>query len=116
MTKRLILVATIVGALAAPAVARADTVTEWNQNASTALMVTAAQGPQLSVPNMAMVHGAVYDAVNAIGGGYGGVQDALAPRADAAGDVRCAVRRVAHGNPGRRTQDARDRGRQCRSG
>jgi hypothetical protein len=72
MTKRLILVATIVGALAAPAVARADTVTEWNQNASTALMVTAAQGPQLSVPNMAMVHGAVYDAVNAIDGAYVG--------------------------------------------
>src|SRR5829696_7046416 len=72
MTKRLMLVATIVGALAAPAVARADTVTQWNQNASTALMVTAAQGPQLSVPNMAMVHGAVYDAVNAIDGGHEG--------------------------------------------
>ena len=35
-------------------------------------MVTAAQGPQLSVPNMAMVHGAVYDAVNAIDGGHEG--------------------------------------------
>jgi hypothetical protein len=72
MTKRLLLVAAIVGALAAPAVARADTVTEWNQNASTALMVTAGQGPQLSVPNMAMVHGAVYDAVNAIDGAHEG--------------------------------------------
>ena len=72
MTKRLILVAAMVGVLAAPAVARADTVTQWNLNASTAFMVTAAQGPQLSVPNMAMVHGAVYDAVNAIDGGYEG--------------------------------------------
>ena len=33
-------------------------------------MVTAAQPPQLSVPHMAMVHGAVYDAVNAIDGGH----------------------------------------------
>ena len=72
MKKRFMLVAAVVGALTAPAVARADTVTEWNQNASTAFMVTAAQGPQLSVPNMAMVHGAVYDAVNAIDGGYEG--------------------------------------------
>ena len=32
----------------------------------------AAQPPQLSVPHMAMVHGAVYDAVNAIDGGHEG--------------------------------------------
>ena len=37
-----------------------------------AFMVTAGQGPQLSVPHMAMVHGAVYDAVNAIDGGHEG--------------------------------------------
>ena len=30
------------------------------------------QGPQLSVPHLAMVHGAVYDAVNAIDGGHEG--------------------------------------------
>src|SRR5215216_1449021 len=52
--------------LAAPAVARADSVTEWNLNASNAIFVTAAQPPQVSVLHMAMVHGAVYDAVNAI--------------------------------------------------
>ncbi|NUT54563.1 MAG: vanadium-dependent haloperoxidase [Thermoleophilia bacterium] len=72
MTRRLMLVAAILGALAAPAVARADAVTQWNLNAATALMVTAGQGPQVSVPNMAMVHGAVYDAVNAIDGGHQG--------------------------------------------
>jgi hypothetical protein len=72
MTKRFMLVAAVTAALAAPAVARADTVTQWNLNAATALMVTAGQGPQVSVPNMAMVHGAVYDAVNAIDGGYEG--------------------------------------------
>jgi VCPO second helical-bundle domain len=50
--------------------ARADAVTEWNLNASNALFATAAQPPQVSVPHLAMVHGAVYDAVNAIDGGH----------------------------------------------
>ena len=58
--------------LAAPAVASADTVTQWNQNAATALYVTAAQPPNVSVLHMAMVQGAVYDAVNAIDGGHEG--------------------------------------------
>jgi hypothetical protein len=51
---------------------RADTVTEWNLNATNALMVSAAQPPQVSVAHMAVVHGAVYDAVNAIDGGHEG--------------------------------------------
>jgi hypothetical protein len=55
-------------ALVAPAVGSADTVTQWNQNAATALYVTAAQPPNVSVLHMAMVQGAVYDAVNAIDG------------------------------------------------
>jgi hypothetical protein len=55
-------------ALAAPAVGSADTVTQWNQNAANALYVTAAQPPNVSVLHMAMVQGAVYDAVNAIDG------------------------------------------------
>jgi hypothetical protein len=59
-------------AAAAPAVARADTVTQWNQNAANALYVTAAQPPNVSVLHMAMVQGAVYDAVNAIDGGHEG--------------------------------------------
>ncbi len=64
----LVLVAVL--ALAAPAVARADTVTDWNANASNALMTTAAQAPTVSTIHMAMVQGAVYDAVNAIDGQY----------------------------------------------
>jgi PAP2 superfamily len=56
----------------AAAPARADTVTDWNLNAANALIVTAGQPPQLSVPHLAMVHGAVYDAVNAIDGGHEG--------------------------------------------
>jgi len=52
--------------------ARADTVTEWNLNATNALIAGAAQAPHVSVPHLAMVHGAVYDAVNAIDGGHEG--------------------------------------------
>jgi PAP2 superfamily len=59
-------------ALAMTSPARADTVTEWNLNASSAIFATAGQPPQLSVPHLAMVHGAVYDAVNAIDGGHDG--------------------------------------------
>jgi hypothetical protein len=43
---------------------------EWNEIASTAIMTTAAQPPHVAVISMAMVQGAVYDAVNAIDGGY----------------------------------------------
>jgi hypothetical protein len=53
-------------ALAAPAVARADTVTDWNLIASTTIVVNAGQPPPVSVLSFAMVQGAVYDAVNAI--------------------------------------------------
>src|SRR5829696_6562398 len=63
------LLAAVAVLLAVAAPARADTVTEWNLNATNALIVGAAQPPQISVPHLAMVHGAVYDAVNAIDGG-----------------------------------------------
>jgi hypothetical protein len=64
------IVAVLAFAVASPA--HADTVTEWNMNAASAIFVTAGQPPQVSVPHMAMVHGAVYDAVNAIDGGHEG--------------------------------------------
>ncbi|MGZ4418632.1 MAG: hypothetical protein ACXVRV_10700 [Gaiellaceae bacterium] len=56
-------------ALGAPAVARADAVTEWNINATTAIL---ASGPtsHASTLSFAMVQGAVYDAVNGIDRGY----------------------------------------------
>jgi hypothetical protein len=55
--------------LGAPAVARADAVTQWNINAQSAIL---AAGPtsHVSTLSFAMVQGAVYDAVNAIDGGY----------------------------------------------
>jgi hypothetical protein len=69
MLRRVLAAATTgLAVLAAPAVASADTVTQWNQNAANALYVTAAQPPNVSVLHMAMVQGAVYDAVNAIDG------------------------------------------------
>jgi hypothetical protein len=55
---------------AAPALARADTVTDWNGYASTAIVATAAQPPPVAVLSFAMVQGAVYDAVNAIDRGH----------------------------------------------
>ena len=48
-----------------PAAAR-DTVTEWNLEAVNALVGTAGQSPTVSTVHLAMVHGAVYDAVNSI--------------------------------------------------
>ncbi len=64
-----LLIAPALSALAAT-VARADAVTDWNLIASNAIVVTAGQPPPVSVLHFAMVHGAVYDAVNAIDRGY----------------------------------------------
>ena len=57
-------------ALAVSAPARADTVTDWNAIASTAIVSTAGQSPQAATLSFAMVQGAVYDAVNAIDRGH----------------------------------------------
>src|SRR5215218_5234295 len=57
-------------AVAVSAPARADTVTDWNAIATTAIVTTAAQSPQASTLSFAMVQGAVYDAVNAIDRGH----------------------------------------------
>ncbi len=54
----------------APAHARADTVTDWNGYASTAIVTNAGQPPPVSALSFAMVQGAVYDAVNAIDRGH----------------------------------------------
>jgi hypothetical protein len=53
-------------ALSASASAEADTVTDWNANAVSSLVGTAGQSPTVSTVHLAMVHGAVYDAVNSI--------------------------------------------------
>jgi hypothetical protein len=64
-TIRLVLVAAAF-ALAAPVSARADAVTDWNTQATTALITNAGMTPPVTAIHLAMVHGAVYDAVNAI--------------------------------------------------
>jgi hypothetical protein len=58
-----LLAAVAAAALLAASPARADTVTDWNVHATNAL---AAQAPTVSTIHRGMVHGAVYDAVNAI--------------------------------------------------
>lgn len=68
--KRLLATLTALAALAAPAAAPADTVTDWNAIASTAIATNAGQPPHLAGLSFAMVQGAVYDAVNAVAGGY----------------------------------------------
>jgi hypothetical protein len=56
--------------LPASAVEVPDQVLAWNQHAYDELIVTKLQPPPVSVLNFALVHGAVYDAVNAIDGAY----------------------------------------------
>ena len=56
--------------LAAPSSAGASAATRWNLNATNALIATGGQPPPVSMLHLAMVHGAMYDAVNAIDGGY----------------------------------------------
>jgi hypothetical protein len=65
-----LLIALALVALVSPTVARADAVTDWNEIASTAIVVTAAQPPPVAALSFAMVQGAVYDAVNAIDRGH----------------------------------------------
>jgi hypothetical protein len=56
--------------LASSTVAHGDAVTYWNEIASNAIVMTAAQFPPVSTLSFAMVQGAVYDAVNAIDRGH----------------------------------------------
>jgi hypothetical protein len=66
----------LLAVLATSASARADTVTDWNQIAAAALQSPGTATPPgagqgaVSTAHLAMVHGAVYDAVNAIDGGH----------------------------------------------
>jgi hypothetical protein len=61
----LLAAAACAAALACAAPASADTVTDWNQNAAGVLIGDNMQGA-VAVAHLAMVHGAMYDAVNAI--------------------------------------------------
>jgi hypothetical protein len=84
------LFAVAVGGLSASARGQpaGNTAIEWNAIASTAIMTTAGQPPHAAVLSLAMVQGAVYDAVNAIDGGY--QPYLVAPPADS-GDSKAAA-------------------------
>jgi hypothetical protein len=68
-SRTMIVMVVIVAAFVLPATARADAVTDWNIYANAAIFATTptAHG---AVVKTAMVEAAVYDAVNAIAGGY----------------------------------------------
>ena len=66
-----LIAAAAVAALAAPAIARADAVTTWNAYATNVLTGPApSQAPNVAALHLAMVHGAIYDAVVSIAGKY----------------------------------------------
>ena len=77
--------------VASVAPARADTVTDWNAYASTAIVVTAGQPPPVAVLSFAMVQGAVYDAVNAIDRGHRSYLPQPPPAAGASEDAAAAT-------------------------
>jgi hypothetical protein len=67
----LVRAAVALAVLAAPAVARADAVTDWSLYAQTAILNTSPPPTaHASTLSFAMVQGAVYDAVNGIDGGH----------------------------------------------
>ena len=65
----LIVAGALVAAFASPGVARGDAVTDWNSYANAAIFATTPTA-HAAVLKTAMVQAAVYDAVNAIAGGY----------------------------------------------
>ncbi len=92
-------------ALAIPASASADAVRDWNRHALEALgnplaptppvVPGAAQSPTVTSIHMAMVQGAVYDAVNAIDRGHQPYLDGL-PEASRSASRKAAVATAAH--------------------
>jgi hypothetical protein len=68
-TRRVALATAVIAACALPTAARGDAVTDWNSAANAAIFSTNPTA-HAAVLSTAMVQGAVYDAVNAIAGGY----------------------------------------------
>ena len=90
------------GAASAGLLPTSSTVRDWNAhtlnalaNATTAAVPGAGQTPPVSAIHMAMVQGAVYDAVNSIDGGHEPYLGGLPP-ADPAASLDAAVATAAH--------------------
>jgi hypothetical protein len=81
-----------VGAETAPA---ENAVLAWNEIATNSIVVTAEQPPHASTISFAMVQGAVYDAVNAIDGGFASYLDT--PTADSSLSLEAAAATAAFG-------------------
>jgi hypothetical protein len=60
----------LVAFLSFSTVSRADVITDWNKIADTAAVTNAKRSPAAALIDMAYVHAAMYDAVNAIDGRY----------------------------------------------
>ena len=94
----------MLGAVGVPAAQQAGAVTtesaavvvEWNANAQAAIIGRAGQGPTVAYLHLAMVQGAVYDAVNAIEGGHEPYLGSPSV-ADQADSSPAAVATAAHG-------------------
>ncbi len=101
ITLALVVVATLISGPTS-ANSHESAVAEWNRHAveailnpATAAVPGAGQPPTVGVIHLAMVHGAVYDAVNAIVGGYQPYLSGLDP-APAGANVDAAVATAAH--------------------
>lgn len=92
----LIGVVALIGGLSASARGQpaGNAATDWNEIASRAIITTAGQPPQAAVLSLAMVQGAVYDAVNAIDGGH--EPYLVAPVADPSYSKRAATAAAAY--------------------
>ena len=98
----LIAVAGLVPAASVAAAEQANPVLDWNINAvnaignpTTAAIPGLGQPPPIAVIHLAMVHGAIYDAVNAIDGGHEPYNDDV-PSAPSGASKAAAVATAAH--------------------
>jgi PAP2 superfamily len=102
-TTAIVMLAALIATLGVPVIRRADAVeptpadavVEWNTNAQVAIVGVAGQGPTVAYLHFAMVQGAVYDAVNAIVGGYEPYLGSPA-MADPSDSAPAAVAQAAH--------------------
>src|SRR5262252_5664178 len=90
-----LLIALALGVVAAPTAARGDAVLDWNAHAATAIVGVAGQPPPRGFIRLAMVHVAIYDAVNAING-YPFTPYAVTPNVVAPASPEAATAAAAH--------------------
>ena len=90
-----LLIALALGVVATPTATRADAILDWNAHAATAIVGVAGQPPPRGFIRLAMVHLAIYDAVNAING-YPFIPYAVTPNVVAPASPEAATAAAAH--------------------